>query len=246
MKLHVLGSNSAGNSYLLETHQGEVLMLEAGINFSLIKQDLGFRMDRITACLVTHAHKDHSKSIKEVLKAGITVVGPQHVYSQLDAISAHRYFIAEPGIKTYLGSFEIIPVDVRHDVPCVAYLIRHLEMGTTCFITDTFYVPYTFPGLNNVIVECNYSRDILERNILNGSLNAMVMKRVCSSHMELQTCKDFLKANDLSAVNNIVLIHLSDGNSNAERFQREVQEQTGKTVHVADKGMTINFDKTPF
>lgn len=221
-------------------------MLEAGINFSLIKQELGFRMDRVTACLVTHAHKDHSKSIDKVLKAGIPVFGPHHVYEQLDPIAAHRYFAAEPGMKSYSGTFEFLPVDVRHDVPCLAYLIRQPEMGTTCFITDTFYIPNRFPGLNNIIVECNYARDILERNVVSGSLSPLVSKRVFSSHMELQTCKDFLRANDLRSVNNIVLVHLSDGNSDAERFKREIRELTGKTVHIAEKGLTINLDKTPF
>jgi DNA/RNA-binding domain of Phe-tRNA-synthetase-like protein len=56
-----------------------------------------------------------------------------------------------------------------------------------------------------------------------------------------------LKANNLSQVNNIVLIHLSDGNSDAEDFQKQVTELTGKTVYVADAGMIIdNFNKKPF
>jgi uncharacterized surface protein with fasciclin (FAS1) repeats len=64
--------------------------------------------------------------------------------------------------------------------------------------------------------------------------------------MSLDTCKRTLKANDLSQVNNIVLIHLSDGNSDAARFKREVQEVTGKTVWIADAGMEIPFNRTPF
>jgi len=64
--------------------------------------------------------------------------------------------------------------------------------------------------------------------------------------MSFATCKEALLANNLSGVNNIVLIHLSDGNSNAREFQRDIHNATGKTVHVADKGMTIFFNKTPF
>ena len=41
-------------------------------------------------------------------------------------------------------------------------------------------------------------------------------------------------------------IFLSDGNSNAREFQEGIQEATGKTVHIAEPDMTINFDKTPF
>jgi hypothetical protein len=64
--------------------------------------------------------------------------------------------------------------------------------------------------------------------------------------MSLDTCIETLRMNDLSAVNNIVLIHLSDSNSNAEAFQAAVREATGKTVHIASKGLDINFNKTPF
>jgi len=70
--------------------------------------------------------------------------------------------------------------------------------------------------------------------------------RVITSHMSLDNCKGMLGANDLTAVNNIVLIHLSDGNSDARRFKKEVEEQTGKTVHVAEAGMVLDFNKTPF
>jgi hypothetical protein len=44
-----------------------------------------------------------------------------------------------------------------------------------------------------------------------------------------------------------VLIHLSDSNSHAARFQREVQELTGKATHIAAAGLVIeNFGLTPF
>jgi uncharacterized surface protein with fasciclin (FAS1) repeats len=64
--------------------------------------------------------------------------------------------------------------------------------------------------------------------------------------MSIETCKGLLEANDLTAVNNIVLIHLSDGNSNAADFKKQVQDLTGKTVHIAGKDMVIDLNKTPF
>jgi hypothetical protein len=42
-----------------------------------------------------------------------------------------------------------------------------------------------------------------------------------------------MQANDLSKVQEIWLLHLSDGNSDADRFKREIQELTGKPVYVA-------------
>jgi len=108
------------------------------------------------------------------------------------------------------------------------------------------YLPYKFAGLNNLILECNYSQEILDSRLSEGNTIEMVRNRVIGSHMSLETCKDVLRANDLTGVNNIVLIHLSDGNSNSALFKTEIRNLTGKSVFIADKGMNIDFNATPF
>ncbi|WP_454055620.1 hypothetical protein [Clostridium sp. Marseille-Q7071] len=40
------------------------------------------------------------------------------------------------------------------------------------------------------------------------------------SHFELENVKDFLRATDLKEVKEIILIHLSDGNSNSAEFKQ--------------------------
>jgi len=47
-------------------------------------------------------------------------------------------------------------------------------------------------------------------------------------------------------VNNIVLIHLSDGNSDEAFFKDETERITGKNVTVARAGIVLDFNKTPF
>jgi ribonuclease BN (tRNA processing enzyme) len=59
--------------------------------------------------------------------------------------------------------------------------------------------------------------------------------------MSLETCKEFLQANDLSQVKDIALIHLSDSNSDAERFKREDEGLTGKPTYIASKGLEIEL-----
>ena len=70
--------------------------------------------------------------------------------------------------------------------------------------------------------------------------------RLLKSHMEIETTKGLLSANDLSQTQNIVLIHLSDGNSNERRFIDEVVRLTGKQVFAANKGLAINLSKVPY
>jgi ribonuclease BN (tRNA processing enzyme) len=111
------------------------------------------------------------------------------------------------------------------------------------FLTDSFMCEYTFPGLNHVMIECNYSDSKLIRNIESGRVPAFQRNRLMTSHMELNTCKEVLKSNDLSKVSNIILLHLSSDNSDENMFTSEIQRATGKSVYVANPGLSIELSK---
>jgi phosphoribosyl 1,2-cyclic phosphodiesterase len=247
MQLKVLNSNSAGNSYILESTTGEALLIECGVRFDTIKKALGFNLRSVAGCILTHEHGDHAKSVNDVLSAGINVWSSAGTHKALGTDKHHRARITHSDHKFIVGSFKVISFEVKHDVAePLGYLINHPECGTVLFLTDSYYCEYVFTGLNNIIIEANYCQNILDRRVQDGANPKFLRDRVITSHMSLDTCKRTLKAYDLNQVNNIVLIHLSDGNSDAVRFQREVQEATGKTVLVADAGMTIPFNKNPF
>lgn len=236
-----------GNAYILENDQ-EALLIECGIRFEKIKQALRFNLKKVVGCLVTHDHKDHCKAVKEVMAAGITVYASYGTHDAMKTESHHRARFLHLGAITTIGGFKVNPFNVQHDAAePMGFLINHDETGVVLFLTDSYYSKYTFSGLNNIIIEANYCQTILDARVRDGENPKFLRDRVITSHMNLQTCKELLQSNDLSQVNNIVLIHLSDGNSDAKRFQREVQEVTGKTVHVAEAGMVIeHFNKKPF
>ncbi len=250
MRLKVINSNSRGNAYLLENDQ-EALLIECGVRFELIKRALDFNLSRVAGALVSHSHGDHCSAVKDVTHAGINVYATHGTCEELLekwSPNPHRLKPRHLGIAFTVGGFQILPFRTEHDCkePC-GFLIKHEECGTTLFLTDTVFSPYVFWGLNNIIVEANYCEEILEEKRRSGSTIEMLRDRVIESHMSLQNCKDMLTANDLSQVNNIVLIHLSDKHSHAERFKAEVEQLTGKTVTVADANMVIdNFNRTPF
>ncbi len=247
MRLIVISSSSAGNCYILENNQ-EALLIECGVKINKIKQALGFKMSKVVACLVTHEHKDHCIAIKDVIASGIRVCTSAGTAKACGIDSSHRYMQIEKQKKFKVGGFTVLPFDVKHDaMEPMGFIIHHDETGKVLFLTDTYYVPYTFKGLNNIIVEANYSQEIIDQKVRDGASPEFLRNRVLQSHMSLDTCKQLLKANDLSQVNNIVLIHLSDSNSNAEQFKREIESCSGKNVHVADAGVVIeNFKKSPF
>lgn len=247
MRLIIIGSNSAGNAYILENSQ-ESLLIECGVRFQLIKQAMGFNLRKVIGCIVTHEHKDHCIAVDDVIGAGIDVWASQGTHDAMGTGGIHRAKVTAAGQQFKIGGFTIRPFEIKHDcAEPLGYLINHPETGNVLFLTDSYYTEYTFKGLHNVIIEANYCQRILDERMASGTSPRFLRDRVIESHMSLKTCKETLQANDLSQVNNIVLIHLSDGNSDSRRFKLEVEEQTGKTVHVAKAGMIIeNFNKTPF
>lgn len=244
MRLEVLGSSSAGNCYLLTSSAGETLIIETGVSLMKVKEALNFDLTGVVASVSSHGHADHTGKINEYLNAGIKCyLSPETAKMK----GPHHNIKVVQERKTYqIGSFKITPFALRHDIENYGYILWHEEMGFCPFITDTWYCPFVFPGMNNLLLEVNYDEKIIDRKLQEGTANIHVRNRVIQSHIEIQTAIDFLKANDLSKVNNIVLIHLSESNSNAAEFQKRIKELTGKSVYVAIKGMSIPFDKQPF
>lgn len=142
-----------------------------------------------------------------------------------------------------MGSFKILPFDVHHDVPCVGFVIEHPEMGKLLFATDTMMLEYRFDGLNHIMIEANYSDDILEKNIDNGVVRSVMKDRLMTTHLSLENAIGMLKANDLSNVNEIILIHLSDNNSDVLTFRDAVVRATGKPVYIAKKGLEVEVNR---
>lgn len=233
MNIQILASGSSGNCYRIGDGKTS-LLLECGIPFKEIQKGLNFKLYEIDACLVTHEHMDHAKSVMELLKSGIevcmstgTAITFKHDYFKVTAIRPLEQF--------KIGTFDILPFDTQHDAaePLGFILYSRVTKEKLLFATDTYYVKYRFESLNYIMVECNYSIDILRVNSEVGRLTLALKNRLLQSHFELSNVKKFLQSNDLSKVKEIYLLHLSDGNSDEKRFKREIQELTGKPVIIA-------------
>ena len=247
MDLKILGSSSKGNCYLLENEE-EALIIECGMNIADIKKALGFSFSKVKGGLVSHEHNDHSKSIKELMLMGVDIYTSRGTIRALGLdVTHHRLRTVKAGDIVKIGNFKILPFKIQHDcVEPLGFIINHPETGNILFITDSYYVENTFKNLNNILIEANFSQEIIEEKVRQGASPDFLRNRVFKSHMSLETCKKTLQANDLSKVNNIVLIHLSDSHSNATQFKEEIEQLTGKRVHVADGGIIIPFNKQPF
>ena len=211
MKLKTIASGSSGNCYLLETEKGS-LLIEAGIPIKKIKQALGFDFSNIQGCLITHEHMDHAKAINDIAKLGIDVYASNGTLQALNCTS-HRFIPMAPKKAQMIGQFEVLAFDTEHDsAEPLGFLIRH-ENKKMLFATDTYYLRYRFNNLTHIAIECNYVKSVMEEGLENGTIDIKRVARTMKSHMSLENLIEFLRANDLSKVEEIHLLHLSDDNS---------------------------------
>ena len=246
MRMICLGSGSKGNGYILKASSGESLIIEAGIAMIDFKKALNFNLRNVVGCLVSHAHNDHSKYMGEVVETGITTLALKDVFEAKGIRDGVFCKVIKPSHGYIVGGFKVFTLSVAHDVPCLGFVIEHREMGKILFITDTMMVEYLVSGLSHIMLECNYSDEILNYNIKNGITPSGMRDRLLHSHMELKTATDYLRKCDLSGVNKIILIHLSGKNSDGGEFMAHIGRETGKPVYVARRGFEINLDKEPY
>lgn len=121
-----------------------------------------------------------------------------------------------------------------HDVPCCGFLIQHPETGRVLYASDTEYIKYRFRNLNHILIECNYSKELIPEDAVNRS-------HVMLGHMEIQTVLEFLRTNNNPNLQNVVLLHMSTKNSDPYEFVAEVEKMVQCLVWAAEKGLEVDL-----
>lgn len=229
MELIVINTGSSGNCYAVAV-EGKYLLLDCGVPYARIAQALQFKMSSVVGCLLSHEHGDHAIASKELIKRGIKV------YTSLGTSLVIQGGIVVRKFEPFkAGPFTITAFDVPHDAAePFGFLISHSDFGILCFITDAMYCKYNFPGVKHLLVEANYSRELLRND------PEFLQRRIATSHMSIETCCEFIEVNKKD-LQTIILIHLSDRNSDAEEYKSRIQKEFGKRVYIADKNQTITL-----
>ena len=244
MNLKVLATGSRGNCYILETARGKIL-LDCGIRIQEIKEALGFDLTGVLGCLLTHEHKDHSKAAAELMALGIDVYTSAGTAKACGLIG-HRLHTVEALERYPIDGAWICPIATQHDAKEPLGFVVNCGGESLLYATDTYYLEYRFSGLNYIIVECNYMTETLDHNIKAGRIPREFRRRLLKSHFALHNVVKFLKSSDLKHCRQIVLVHLSDGNSDALRMVGEIYLQTGVQTVAADAGMDIPLEGAGF
>ena len=227
MRFKALASSSAGNAYVVSDEETHVL-LECGISHSKLQKLSGFSLSEFQACLVTHEHKDHAKSVAELISRGMAVYMSQGTAEVLEMDGAE---LIENMEQFNVGSLDIVPFTTFHDArEPLGFLIKsRVDGDVLAFATDTVNLRYKFPGLNILAIEANYDKAILERC---ERMPEKVRYRITNSHMEIDTLCDYLRSLDLSQCREIHLLHLSDATSHEGHFINKVARAVPPGIEI--------------
>lgn len=222
-----LASSSHGNCYVVNDGKTAIL-LECGISFRRLKKELGFDLSAIRGCLVSHEHKDHAKSVMDMIKSGIEVFASEET---AEALNCTLITPVEAGVQFRIGSLEVMPFATFHDAegPLGFLIYSWTDGDRLVFATDTVNIPYRFPGVNLLALEANYAAEILARC---ERMPDKVKHRVTNCHMEIETLCKYLQSLDLSQCRTVYLLHLSNAASNEGNFANRVRRVVPKHVQV--------------
>lgn len=227
--LKVISSGSIGNAYILEC-KSEILLLELGVSWDKIKRALNFNLSKVVGCIVSHSHGDHAKSVKDAIKAEIPVYSTEEIQSLHPKVK-----VPKMGQKTLIGGFSIQPLLVPHSVECYAYIITHEEFGKLVFCTDATSFKYKVKNVNHWLIEANYSEQILIDKMCDNSMGRSLYQH----HMEIEDTIKALKVNFCSDTQSILLVHLSESNSNESAFIQRVEDELGFPMVEAAKACQV-------
>lgn len=217
-------TSSQGNCSVIESGDGHILIIDAGIKYRIVDKAIGYRLHTADALLITHAHKDHTQYLSEFSNIGINTFSGEETRKKLMIGPWIGCFIPVDGSTNIsTNSFNIKPIEMIHTnsdgTPCECYGFLILDKSTgkkMLWATDTQYIKNKFPPLDFYCIECNF----FEKNDYEGELDYIeksVEQRRVQSHMSFESCVKFLKRQDLSKCKEIYLLHLSTKMDDKER-----------------------------
>lgn len=147
--------------------------------------------------------------------------------------------VVMPKGRSYkVGGFTIQPLPVKHNTENYAYIIKHKLLGKLIYAVDCEEFLYKIRDVNHWIIEANNDWEVMFDHAVENEHSASASEH----HLSIDQCVDVLVANKCDAMNTIVLAHLSDSNSDADKFIREVRNAVSiDNIFVADKGLDIEL-----
>lgn len=205
-----------------------------------VKKALNFNIRKIKAVITTHIHSDHHLYWFEYARAGIPVFEPFRNDGKTLSFGNSQFRIMAFPNQSKDGHWFHGNND-GSECPCYGFHIYHPDIGNMVYVSDTECVRWRFKDINHILVEANYSDDLVERDAVNR-------EHVLRGHMSLKTALDFISTNDNPNLRTVCLLHLSASNSDADLFLQKTREtiKYGADCYIAEKGLEVDLNLIPF
>lgn len=185
---------------------------------------------------------DHFRSAEYFLNCFVPVMMPKDCADNLRVTTFRPNLFIADGTQRTFGNWTVKSFNLEHDSQNVGYIVHNAQTRQRiCYMTDTGFVRAIPKDINILITECNYNNDLLHVPEMEERF-----VRVKSTHMSMERLVSYLDKIDLSMLTHIVVVHLSDTNSNEQVIVKTLQDKTGVNVTAASNGMNINLDSVPF
>jgi phosphoribosyl 1,2-cyclic phosphodiesterase len=220
-----LASGSKGNCLVAESGSTRVL-IDCGLNLRDTERRLarlGLEPSGISAILITHEHGDHASGAFGFAAAHRVAVYLTH--GTLTALQAEgpltdgvRIHAVHGKDEFSVDGIEVRPFTVPHDArEPVQYVLSdgNARLGVLTDIgISTSHVEKTLSGLDALVLECNYDRELL----WNGSYPRWLKERIGGpfGHLDNRDSASLLGALDRSRLKHVIGAHLSQQNNRPE------------------------------
>ena len=228
MKITCLASSSQGNCYIVENNAGNKILIEAGLPYSTIRRKLltyGVGINDLSACLVSHAHSDHSVGMKQLSDHLLTYANQETVklYGGKKATTLQSWK------KIYVEDYIITPFDLDHDIPALGFIIED-NKEKLLFVNDTKFIRWNMSEFefDYIMIEANYNDEIIDITLDRN-------RRTLNSHLSLNTVISTLQTLKLDRLKEIYLLHLSDHNSDEGLMFKKLSSATKAKILIAKK-----------
>ncbi len=217
-----IGSGSGGNAAVIR-HEENVLLLDCGLTIkeTLRRLDeLDLHPSNLLAIVVTHEHGDHSSGVAKLARRFNLPVwmtrGTQRRTRDVRIADLH-FFRAERNFT--IGPFEFHPFAVPHDAAEACQFVISRGVQKLAILTDLGMItPRVIDSVETataLVLECNHDEDMLR----DGPYPPALQVRVGGDygHLSNRQAAGLLAAFDASAVQFILLAHLSEKNNTPDR-----------------------------
>jgi phosphoribosyl 1,2-cyclic phosphodiesterase len=220
-----LASGSSGNCLVAEA-AGTVVLLDCGLSLTETERRLarlGLEPSQVSGILITHEHSDHAAGTFEFAAAHRVTIYLTH--GTLAALKAEGKVLDGVPLcmvngrqSFFIDGMQLSPFTVPHDAREPVQFVLSDGASRLGVITDvgisTPHVEKMLSGLDALVLECNYDRELL----WNGGYPRWLKERIAGpfGHLDNLESERLLGAIDRSRLKHVIGAHLSQQNNRPE------------------------------